>query len=90
MIFSLSVSIATDLRITTIILFQSSTLSSANMSERAFVPGPITKRMEFAGGPSVWLEFSPLARQTNAMNLGQGMPSVYIKILSCREAFFSL
>ena len=28
--------------------------------------------MAFAGGPSVWLEFSPLARICGAVNLGQG------------------
>lgn len=38
-----------------------------------FVPGPIPARMSFAGGPSVWLEFSPLARLCDAVNLGQGM-----------------
>lgn len=41
-----------------------------------FKAGAVPDRMAFAGGPSVWLEFSPLARITGACNLGQGVQPI--------------
>lgn len=35
---------------------------------------PIPNRVKSFDAPSVWLEFSPLAKITNAVNLGQGFP----------------
>ena len=34
----------------------------------------VPKRMQSFTQPSVWLEFSPLAKVTNSINLGQGFP----------------
>lgn len=43
------------------------------MSAKFRRPPRVSRMLPF-GGPSVWLEFSPLAQVTGAINLGQGSP----------------
>lgn len=43
------------------------------MASKFRQPQRVTRMRPF-GGPSVWLEFSPLAQLTGAINLGQGVP----------------
>eukprot|EP00051_Salpingoeca_urceolata_P017341 m.235614 g.235614 ORF g.235614 m.235614 type:complete len:508 (-) comp18927_c0_seq11:1529-3052(-) len=40
----------------------------------AFSLGPVVNRLATFGGPSVWIEFTPLAKHLAAVNLGQGFP----------------
>lgn len=41
----------------------------------SFFPPARASRMRSFGGPSVWLEFSPLSNLLSSINLGQGAPS---------------
>ena len=53
----------------------SSTSSSASASASAAPAGPrLARRLDAFDAETVWQEFSPLAAQVGAINLGQGFP----------------